>query len=391
EEIHVNASGVDDEGDTIGLSAGPDGKYGTYDDGLPATYEDFFMLCDYMVAHNVIPFTWSDTYGIAYMNSLLGYLRADYEGKDQLRLFYDPDGFVNEAGETINTAKNLIKFNGDEPIVDGINIEKEQLAMTNAKGYEMFRSAGFYYATYFLSQMMSDGSYLNWHYTGTSHTQAQEQFVKSEFYNGFSDAGNPVAFLVEGNYWYNEAKLNGIFDQPNNDGKTTDYGLLPVPKVDASLIGTRTTINIGLGNLVYVNANTSDDKMPLITEFLKFCYSDERLSDFTAITGMPKGLNYDLGDKRDCLSSYYKSVWDLTYNSNTDVVYAVSDNAIFLNTPAYFNDYPFRTTDQMYMLVEFTRNPSISASEVFKSLVDYRSQVAYNAEFFYVINGGKIN
>ena len=44
--------------DNATKSAGPDGKTGTYDDGLPATYTEFWQLCDKMVASNVIPFIW---------------------------------------------------------------------------------------------------------------------------------------------------------------------------------------------------------------------------------------------------------------------------------------------------------------------------------------------
>ena len=37
-------------------SCGPDGVYGTSDDGLPSSYEEFFKLCDYMVQRGVTPF-----------------------------------------------------------------------------------------------------------------------------------------------------------------------------------------------------------------------------------------------------------------------------------------------------------------------------------------------
>ena len=45
------------------LSVGQDGVAGTYDDGLPVTYEEFLELLDRMEKRNVIPFTWSSING----------------------------------------------------------------------------------------------------------------------------------------------------------------------------------------------------------------------------------------------------------------------------------------------------------------------------------------
>ena len=39
--IFVDHDGKDKDGEEFGLSAGPDGKYGTFDDGMPATFEEF--------------------------------------------------------------------------------------------------------------------------------------------------------------------------------------------------------------------------------------------------------------------------------------------------------------------------------------------------------------
>ena len=40
-------------------SKGPDGKANTSDDGLPATYEQFFILCDMISQDGNIPVTWT--------------------------------------------------------------------------------------------------------------------------------------------------------------------------------------------------------------------------------------------------------------------------------------------------------------------------------------------
>ncbi|MGN1077163.1 MAG: hypothetical protein ACI4ST_01485, partial [Candidatus Gallimonas sp.] len=51
---------VDGEWSEADFSAGPDGVAGTYDDGMPATYEEFFALCDYMYREfSIEPIRWA--------------------------------------------------------------------------------------------------------------------------------------------------------------------------------------------------------------------------------------------------------------------------------------------------------------------------------------------
>ena len=55
-----NALFLSDEGEfnctssSTNLSSGPDGQKGTYDDGLPATYAEFYELCDNMIRRSVL-------------------------------------------------------------------------------------------------------------------------------------------------------------------------------------------------------------------------------------------------------------------------------------------------------------------------------------------------
>ena len=62
-------------------SAGQDGEYGTWDDGLPVTYSDFFKMMDCMVARGITPLTWSGQYADAYLTNFLKSVIADYEGE----------------------------------------------------------------------------------------------------------------------------------------------------------------------------------------------------------------------------------------------------------------------------------------------------------------------
>ena len=61
-------------------SAGPDGKTGTYDDGLPATYEQFFQLCEWISQANKIPVLWSGKHNLDYLNHLITSFATIYPG-----------------------------------------------------------------------------------------------------------------------------------------------------------------------------------------------------------------------------------------------------------------------------------------------------------------------
>ncbi|MBQ4268733.1 MAG: hypothetical protein IJB97_03675, partial [Clostridia bacterium] len=60
-------------------STGPDGEYNTYDDGLPATWEDMFVLFDRMVKRGVTPLTWTGGYYTFYLGKLLEAIAIAYE------------------------------------------------------------------------------------------------------------------------------------------------------------------------------------------------------------------------------------------------------------------------------------------------------------------------
>ena len=72
--------------DSENCSTGPDGKLGTIDDGMPNTWNDFIKLLDYMVAKDVIPFTWGDTDYPKWKAFVQ--IWANYEGANDFELNY---------------------------------------------------------------------------------------------------------------------------------------------------------------------------------------------------------------------------------------------------------------------------------------------------------------
>ena len=97
---------------TVGLSAGPDGRHGTYDDGLPATYDEFYLLMNVMTGKGVTPFIWTgDNEG--YADMLTTSLWQNEVGVDELNAFYSLNGTVD----------SLVKFDSDGKIVYEISEE----------------------------------------------------------------------------------------------------------------------------------------------------------------------------------------------------------------------------------------------------------------------------
>ena len=123
------------EGDA-NISKGTDNVAGTYDDGLPATYEEFFYLCDEMVNANITPVIFAGQHQF-YIVNFINALIADYNGVAKERLNYDFNG----------TTQIITGWNGNTPILGDVTI-------SNANGYEIFKQPSYYYGLSFLERLI---------------------------------------------------------------------------------------------------------------------------------------------------------------------------------------------------------------------------------------------
>ena len=108
-----------------------------------------------------------------------------------------------------------------------------------------------------------------------------------------------------------------------------------------------------------------------------FCYTDESLDKFTQISGVRRAIKYDV-TATDSLSNYAKSIVDLKKSENTDVIYMVSDNPLYLQNQSYFS-YRYSSEYDTYALVPLKEGKT--AQQVFKKICEKRSQSAWNAQF----------
>ena len=176
---------------------GPDGKMGTTDDGMPATYADFIKLCTKMKNQDeIIPFTWAGTeYQRRYAYESIW---ANYEGYNDYKLNYS--------------------FNGTDAQLGAVNEQNYKTVLAAQEG----RRAGI--------QMFADIIKNKWYSTNAfknGYQQAQSEYIYSKSTN------NRIAFFMEGGYW--EAEGRGTFDAMDivpgaNDGYgERNFKLFPIP------------------------------------------------------------------------------------------------------------------------------------------------------------------
>ncbi len=304
-------------------SCGPDGVYGTEDDGLPSSYEEFFKLCDFMVSKGVTPFMWTGQYAADYTFYLLESLAQTYAGKDEYSYNYTFDSKDKTANIVTSFDEN------GSPI-----IEKKSIAPSS--GYLLRQEEGKYRALQFLERVMSNDDYAySLSRTGStthSHTDAQEDFICSKLEN------KPVAMLIEGTWWENEAKNSGAVDRMEKTylvkENERNFGFMALPSKLSGRVkegeGSKSVFSDYISAYGVISSTIEESKIPLAKNFLRFCYSDTWLESFTEITGIARGLTYSMSEKAlSNMTPFARSAWNMHLES--DAIYPHSSAKLFIN------------------------------------------------------------
>lgn len=296
------------------LSAGPDGEKGTYDDGMPATYDEFFALCDQIADNNVTPVQWGSS---DYFAWFLGALAADYMGYDELMLNYTFDG---EA--------TLVK--PDSINMEDYTYETEKVAINQKNGYELARQEGLLQASIFAERFLQGDGYYD---PGISLSpaykisDAQLAFVK----NAFSSSQKSVAMIIDGCWWENEADA-AFRETYGKDATKHDNEMvmkwMPLPKATQAQIGSENVQVSPLDTYCFINAKIAEEKVEPAKLFLQFCHTDAMMEEFTKITGMFKPYNYEV-DEADMTESE-KALAEVRENSR--VVYPMDYNDVYVSS-----------------------------------------------------------
>ena len=353
-------------------SAGPDGEYGTSDDGLPATYEEFYAVCKNIRKKGITPMIWPGAHQ-DYFNDFCSALWADYEGLEQMSINYTLTG----------TAKNLISVDESGNITD-----LPDLDINNENGKELVKQAGRYYALDFVRTVIRDTDFYDTISISESqsHLDSQNDFL----YGRFADSKATVAMLLDGTWWDSEANDTYLLMKSTYGDAAAKVnrriGLLPLPKATQAQVGKKQTNIILKNSLGFVNAKAIKDEvsLELAKAFLQFCHTDESLEAFTKIQNMPKPYTYEMSDgaKKE-MSRFGLDLYEM--HCNSDYVFPLSKNPLVLSNstrfmPIFAWNTKIGTTTESTVTNTFRYNSSVTTKIYFDGLYKER-QTSWETDF----------
>ena len=300
------------------LSLGTDNVAGTLDDGLPATYAEFGKLFNKLLDKEIVPFIASEK-GIEYTANYLYNVFADYEGVENMKLTLTLNG----------TATDLVADDWDGT---GEIPYKPATTITNDNGYELQRQVGRYKTLQFFNDVIVSSPNNYNKKLETSHISAQSSFINGK------QVGKPIAMIIEGSWWENEAK-SAFATYEKNYGKRSNYAIMPIPFESAEKAAACNYKHtyLSLSQSFGIVSKSSQNK-DLALEFMKFLHTDKMLSKFTKDTSITRPFNYEITPEDQAgLTTYAKSLIDLKKNAN--VFYPYSSNQLQLDNNVYFNAF----------------------------------------------------
>ena len=343
---------------------GPDGQTGTEDDGLPRTYEEFFFLCDEIVARDDIPFCWSGKHAEPYLTTMMNTLVADYNGVEQMTLNLDFNG----------TAQELVVMDGNEVVWENGKIKTETKEITPKNGYDMARQAAKYYAIDFLYKMLTtkdyynDGAFVSTH----DHLMAQTDFLQAG--TTFASGKGEMAMLVDGPWWEGEASTTFNTMSAQNDAyskKNRNFGWMPLPKATEEKVGSGKVYVDSLSAFTVVKAGLGPKKQAAL-DFVRFSATEASLVEFTQITGALKSYNYTLNEEQSAnLSPFTKSL--IRYKETATLYVHDSSSAFFQKNRTALQPYrAYGSSDGSGTVsnpvIAFSKKKPISAEEYFENM-----------------------
>ena len=359
DESKISALFVNNKSDA--RANGPDGKPGTPDDGLPATYKDFRALTIYMKVAGVTPFIWNG-YETGYLTGLVNDMWANNEGAAQMKLNFTFEGTANDLIRLDDAGHVMRNADGTVQLLPATAITESNKAMLQLQKGKLD-------AITFAKMLIDDGlgnansaNYYNKSFdSGFSHLNAQSYFL-----DPYGNGVDPIGFLVDGGWWYHES---GATDR--------NIGILPLPKVDASHIGEPNTKISDRSTLAFISSETPAQVQPAAKAFYSFLHSDYSLNIYTKYTEAFRGMDYELSDDTlSSLSAYGKSAVATRDGGNTvlpwtPVSAAARRNASMLS----YRTYGFSVNSQENNpLIYFEDHKDATVESYFEAIWKYRNR-----------------
>ncbi|MBO4594538.1 MAG: hypothetical protein J5697_02410 [Clostridia bacterium] len=374
----------------IGLSAGPDGKFGTFDDGFPATYDEFYALCEYIVKNNVTPFIWTGA-NPGYADMITQSLFTNDLGKERAEVYYSLNG----------TMDNLVKFVGGKAQFDGNGdpVIDEPYTFNGGvfDGYEIMRTASKYYALKFAEKIATTPSWTHTAcYDTTTQSEAQNKFLTE----GYTKMGNPTAMLMDGAWWQAEAdatframeKVDVKYAKENRK-----FGVMPLPYSTIETFALKTQNNeknvivTENDSVCFINNNIdrSSPQYEVARVFMSYFNSDASAGLFTAKTNMLRAIDVDLmaNEYYEQMSPYGKSFAE--YRAGVDVMFPYTTNKlmndnrnVFQNSRDGWQFWAYsiqmgQTWKVINTIHTYFANKGIDAEHYFNAIYSYYKTIAW--------------
>ena len=337
-----NAKGeviIDGNAYHVGLSAGPDGAFGTYDDGFPATFDEFYALCNYIASKSVTPFIWTGA-NPGYADMITQSIFTNDLGLERAKTYYSLNG----------TMDNLVKFNGETAQFDknGNPVIDEPYTFNGGvtDGYHIMRTASKWYALKFAEKIATSPS---WTHTAcfdsTSQSEAQNKYLTE----GFTKPGQPIAMLMDGAWWQSEA--NATFEAMKKvDSKyakeNRGFGVMVLPYANIETYASKVINNeknvivTENDSVCFINKNidTTSPQYEVARVFMSYFNSDDMAGLFTAKTSMLRALNVDLLSNK-----YYEEMSPFgqsfsKYSEVVDIMFPYTTNQLMNDNRDYFKN-----------------------------------------------------
>ncbi len=348
-------------------TVGADGKAGTFDDGLPTTYQEFFTLCDYILSKKQTPLTWGGASYEVYLSWLTNALAVDYEGLEQALLQYTFNGEATNLG-TIQNAT--------------FKVDEQSTQITPDNAYELARSAGNYYALDFTKRLLS-GTVKYYDASAFKKNSSQEEARKEFIWKGEDGTLSDVAMLFDGSWWESDATPSfETLEEEHGEACAKEnrrFGWMPLPKASAGKLSQTKTITDCLGSMAFIKSNIADWKKPLAEAFLQFIYSEAELLAYVKTTGTLPAVSCTLDDT-DVASLTYFGQSLLSANRKAKVLYPYSTAELFVENERFFSasekwraSFVFASEEQYPIYAFKVRNMSVI--DYFNGMHKYRAEM----------------
>ncbi len=334
-------------------SCGPDGTYGTEDDGLPSSLLELIALCEYMKnTYGIHPFNFPGSYKY-YSNFLLSALYTSLQGYDNARGNYE---FTGEIEIVVGFEDDYLFPGVDEKTKLPISTVRKPITktvtITEETGYYTSWEIEKYYAEAFMDLCVKQ----SWFGPSATNNDDQRASMQKFVFSDAQDGDLKIAMLLDGTYWYNEAnEIGKYFEMLENYliegyGEPRDVRVMPLPVNLTETVAEgegkpQTLLEMNYGMFV-INNNVQKNPglMQACKDFLTFMYTDDELSKYTATTSILRSMNYTLKtEDEETISTFGSNLINVVSNSDysktgltNKVVYFSATNDTFKKGSASF-------------------------------------------------------